>query len=261
MDFGSLDLGLISNLQLLSNDENTDPLIILKCLSQLIFCIIKQMSQLPFLLNNFQKEICEKMNIEQQNIHDEIKLLDERITQSHKKLKQIQKYVNSQIPIDFESNIFKASREGKLASVRWLIEKENINKNIRVENADYNLQFYEDDTPIHIATKNGHLSIVNYLIEKQNVDINIKGFYDKTPLHNACELGNLLIANYLVSNGANIEAKDEDEKTPLHLASKWGHTNVVKYLVYQGANKNAKNKNGHTPYDIAFDDKIKNILI
>ena len=32
-------------------------------------------------------------------------------------------------PKDYEPNIFKACKEGKLTSVQWLIEKENVDKN------------------------------------------------------------------------------------------------------------------------------------
>ena len=40
-----------------------------------------------------------------------------------------------------------------------------------------------DDSIIHIATENGHLPIVQYLIEKQNMDKIIKGWDDYTPLN------------------------------------------------------------------------------
>ena len=172
-------------------------------------------------------------------------------------------------PEDYESDIFKACKEGKLASVQWLIEKEKEDKNKRVEQNNNILDIYKGYTPIHIASKNGYLSIVQYLIEKQNVDKVIKGNYEYTPLHYACWKGFLPIIEYLLSKGADIEAKDEDEWTPLHFASNYGKTDVVKYLVSQGANKNSKNKDEKTPYDLACSgygadksqkDEIRNIL-
>ena len=54
-------------------------------------------------------------------------------------------------PNDFEPDIIKASILGKLSSVQWLIEKENIDKNTRVEEDDILYGFYKGDTPIHIA--------------------------------------------------------------------------------------------------------------
>ena len=67
-------------------------------------------------------------------------------------------------PTDYEPDIFKACKEGKLTSVQWLLEKENEDKIKKIDS---------NNTPIHIASQNGHLSIVQYLIEKQNVDKDI----------------------------------------------------------------------------------------
>ena len=154
-------------------------------------------------------------------------------------------------PKDFDSNLFRACKKGKLTSVQWLIEKEGINKN---EKDKYN------DAPIHIASKNGHLSIVQYLIEKQNVYKDIVGRYGKTPLHYACQKGHFNVVEYLISKGADIDAKDEDEWGLLHYASFNGRTDIVQYLVSKGANKNTKSKSGRTPYDLAKKEEIRNIL-
>ena len=85
----------------------------------------------------------------------------------------------------WKSDIFKACKEGKLTSIQWLIDKENVDKNLRVE--DYKNDLLKDDTPIHIASKNDHLQIVHYLIQKQNIDKDIKGNGEYTLLHCACE--------------------------------------------------------------------------
>ena len=102
-------------------------------------------------------------------------------------------------PTDYEPDVFQACKEGKVTSVQWLIEKENINKN----NTDY-----KDDPPIHVASEYGHLPIVQYLIEKQKVDKDIKGNEGKTALHFASEKGHLPIVEYLIYKGANLESKD-----------------------------------------------------
>ena len=151
-------------------------------------------------------------------------------------------------PEDFESDIFKACKEGKLLSVQWLIEKENIDKYIRVEKRDYKFDLYEDDTPIHIASKYGHLPLVQYLIEKQNVDKDIKGYYEKTPLHYACEKGHLPIADYLISKGAYINTKDKFGSYVIHSASKGGLLPIVQYLIEkQNIDKDIKGFMNKTP--------------
>ena len=160
-------------------------------------------------------------------------------------------------PEDFEPDIFKACRDGKLSSVQWLIEIENVDKNKKLE-SDYMIEKnYTDDTPIHIASKHGHLPIVQYLIEKQNVDINIFGHFNNRPISSACISGHLHIVEYLISKGADIQIPGW---SPLHLASQYGHMDIVKYLISKGANKNAKNQDGNTPYDVAYYYTIRNIL-
>ena len=150
-------------------------------------------------------------------------------------------------PIDFEPDIFKTCKEGKLSSVQWLTEKEKGKLDIKVEKSNEELEIYKDDTPIHIATQNGHLQIVQYLIEQQNVDKEIKGFKDKKPLHYACEMGHLPIVEYLLSKGANIDAKDNRGGTPLHYACEYYQLDVVLYLLSKGANIEAKDSLGWTP--------------
>ena len=145
------------------------------------FCNLhKERNQLPdkdfeYELQQKEKEI-EKLR---HQIHDN--LSSQPKEEKSKKFPPI-----TEKPIDFESDIFKACKEGKLTSVQWLIEKEKEDKNKRVEKSNYELKFYENETPIHIASENGHLPIVQYLIEKQNVDKDIKGFLERTPLHYAC---------------------------------------------------------------------------
>ena len=157
-------------------------------------------------------------------------------------------------PKDYEPDIFKACKEGKFSSVQWLLEKEHINKNVIKDK-------YHNDEPIHIAAQNGHLPIVQYLIEKQKVDKDIKGGYWKeTSLHYACENGRLPIVEYLISKGANINVKDINGSTPLHYAAYFGATEIVEFLLAKGANKNVLDNKGKTPYDLAANAKIRFIL-
>ena len=55
--------------------------------------------------------------------------------------------------------------------------------------------------------------------------------------------GHLPIVQYLVEKEANLEAKNGFDATPLRLASRFGHLTIVHYLVEIGANLEAKNKN------------------
>ena len=268
------------------------------------FAILELFTNCP-ILNHFCRLHKDKQQLPEKDYEYELNQKDseiEKLKQQNKELqsKQNSKSTSNFVPIlekpkDLESDIFKACREGKLTSVQWLIEKCHIDKNKRVVTVDFKLGFFQDDTPIHIASLRGHLPIVEYLIEKQNVSPYIKGSigqtplhdacskghlpivqyliekknvnpnvqknYEKTSLHDACEKGHLHIVEYLISKGSKIEAKETYYgRTPLHNASYWGHTKVVKYLVSKGANKQARDKDGKTPYDLARNDEIKEIL-
>jgi len=70
-------------------------------------------------------------------------------------------------------------------------------------------------TPLHEAAANGHLCVVEYLVN-QNADINAKNskvvvfFCCYTPLHLAADNGFLSVVEYLVYKKAEINAKDND---------------------------------------------------
>ena len=70
-------------------------------------------------------------------------------------------------------------------------------------------------------------------------------------LHCAAWNGHLAVVQYLVEQGADKEAKDNAGDTALHLAAYAGELAVVQYLVEQGADKEAKNKQGNKPLDDA----------
>ena len=133
-------------------------------------------------------------------------------------------------PKDLECDIFKACKNGKLSSIRYLIEIEGIDKNIKVPHD--NIMFLKDYQPIHIACKNGHLDIVEYLIKKANVDVETHGCYEETALMTACFYGHLDIVKYLIEEAhANKEAHDILNRTPLGRSCESGNLLLVQYLI------------------------------
>ena len=321
MDFSAKEIEYLSDFDNIISSECNNQLDILKTITKLMFCLFKQISQFQFVFAEMKKQIDQKTEESIEIIKQEIKTLDDNIKKEeiHQSISQIRQHINDienqKFPTlideierhkqelframdnnyvrkkEYEAPIFKACKEGELSSVQWLIEKENVDKNQKVEKPDQEYDFQRGDTPIHIACKNGHLQIVQYLIEKQMVDKEINNLLDIKPLHYACLYGHLPIVQYLISKGANVEGKDKLGSTPLHYACNGGHLAVVKYLVSRGAytidnygntplhsaarhgkidivrylisvgaNKQIKNNSDHTPYDLALNVETRSIL-
>jgi len=69
------------------------------------------------------------------------------------------------------------------------------------------------DSPLHYAAKNGHLSVVEYLVN-QKADINTlaSGCASGTPLHYAAENDHLSVVQYLINQKVDINSKDNSVK-------------------------------------------------
>ena len=68
-------------------------------------------------------------------------------------------------------------------------------------------------------------------------------------IHQATIDGKIALIRRELSNGANVNEKNEDGYTPLHLAVKSGHKRIVELLIAKGADVNAKDTRGATSLD------------
>ncbi|WP_294429470.1 ankyrin repeat domain-containing protein [uncultured Treponema sp.] len=155
------------------------------------------------------------------------------------------------------------------------------------------LRFNDGQTPLHIATIDGHTGIVDYILGEQTsvrtADIlaaqDISG---ATPLHEAVRYGRVDIARLLLAKGAKVNATDSIGKTPILLIipveaqdkiyplllkykasvtqkDMYGDTvlhvatmanapvNTLSLLVGNGALINERNKQGATPLFLAIE--------
>ena len=89
--------------------------------------------------------------------------------------------------------------------------------------------------PLHQAAINGNTSQIKLLLS-QGVDINAKDENTKTPLHYAVEADKIEVVKLLVEAGADIEA---EPWTPLYIAISNGYVVIAEYLIDHGANIHA----------------------
>ena len=109
---------------------------------------------------------------------------------------------------------------------------------------------------IHVAVRDGDLAGVQALLDasadaSSKLFIANSGLGKDTLLHIAARYGYKEIVELLISEGADVNAKDENSWTPLHFAARHGHKEVVELLIAKGADVNAKNNFEDTPLDVA----------
>ncbi len=103
-------------------------------------------------------------------------------------------------------------------------------------------------TPILLACKHGHLSIVRLLlragakIDDRDRDPKRQG----TPLHYAAWGGHLDIVQWLLGQGASLSELDIVGNTALLYAVYGGHRHVVEDLITRGRSLNERNSKNHT---------------
>ncbi|WP_010598281.1 ankyrin repeat domain-containing protein [Rickettsiella massiliensis] len=115
-------------------------------------------------------------------------------------------------------------------------------------------------TPLNLAAENGHLAVVEALIEN-GAQVNVQDIFGRTPLHWAAENGHVGVVEKLIENGANVDSKDiSSDKTPLHWAAQNGHLAVIEKLIAHGAQVDIEDKYGRTALDLAEDNSQLEIV-
>ena len=116
-----------------------------------------------------------------------------------------------------------------------------------------------DETPLVIASRNGHLAVVRYLVE-QGAYINITDSDGTTPLIWASIHGHVGVVRYLSEKGANRDKADNEGRTPLHYAAQNGGLATTKLLMAYGADLNARSNNGQLPIDVTRNEEIRQAI-
>ena len=119
------------------------------------------------------------------------------------------------------------------------------------------LRFNDGQTPLHIATIDGHTGVVDYILNEQTSvrTVDLLGAQDisgATALHEAVRYGRVDIARLLLSHGANVNAMDSIGKTPILLIiPSVAQQALYPLLLQHKANVNQKDMYGDTVLHVA----------
>ena len=89
-------------------------------------------------------------------------------------------------------------------------------------------------TPLYMASREGHVKVVEMLISKGAV-VNDTDENGDSPLYLAAYYGHVEVVEILIKNGAIVNEDNMTEFTPLFAASRNGHKKVVQLLLSKGA--------------------------
>ncbi|XP_040896288.1 CARD- and ANK-domain containing inflammasome adapter protein [Toxotes jaculatrix] len=110
-----------------------------------------------------------------------------------------------------------------------------------LEDTNINTVSSSNETVLHVAAKNGHLSVTELLIHK-GARLDLQDNHGHTALHSAASRGHTEIVRALIRAGAPIYTLDMHGRTPIHLAAENEHLDSVKVLVKE----EAKQSESHT---------------
>lgn len=136
------------------------------------------------------------------------------------------------------SGLYLALRDSSLKAAQALIDWPKTNVEIRTR---------QDESPLMMACLKGHLELARKLIAR-DADVNKTGW---TPLHYAATNGHVAIIELLLEQHAYIDAESPNGTTPLMMAAHYGSPAAVKVLLEAGADPKLKNQLGLTAIDFA----------
>ncbi|KAF6018027.1 ZDHHC17 [Bugula neritina] len=131
----------------------------------------------------------------------------------------------------------KATQYGSLERVQELLE----------QGADVNELDSDGVSPLHWAAINNRKEIASIYIGNGAVIDKYGGTLNSTPLHWATRQGHLPMMVQLIKAGADPTAVDGEGYQCIHLATMFGHSKIVAYLAAKGFDVDTPDNNGMTP--------------
>jgi ankyrin repeat protein len=127
-------------------------------------------------------------------------------------------------PADDRSDLSLAIRQGNLALVRTIVEKNRA----LVKSADDS-----GFTPLHIAATAGRVDIITYMLDR-GADIEARTAGGQTPLFQTVPLVGSRAFELLLSRGADLYARDNEGRSILQFALSWRRLTMVDLILSRG---------------------------
>ena len=101
---------------------------------------------------------------------------------------------------------------------------------------DVNLKDPRGNTALHFAATNGHLEVVEYLINELKCDINVQNNIQNTPLIWAAFNGQRKVSEFLIEKGADVDIRNENNKKASEVAFDNGFYDLSELLISKETN-------------------------
>ena len=135
-------------------------------------------------------------------------------------------------------DIFSACRFGRIDDVRRLLQETPAPRAAETD--------YPRATPITLAVENGHVAVVQFLVDN-GVPLSTSDRQSESLAHLAAKHGHLDVLKLLSRNELLIDAKDEAGASLLHAAAYASRPEIARYLISKGADVNATDFSRETP--------------
>uniref|UniRef100_A0A8C5EPJ6 Si:ch211-272n13.3 n=1 Tax=Gouania willdenowi TaxID=441366 RepID=A0A8C5EPJ6_GOUWI len=135
--------------------------------------------------------------------------------------------------------VHKAASVGDLTKLKQLAKKNDINQLDK-----------ENRTALHIACANGHVELVQFLVESK-AKLDLCDNQNRSALMKAVQCQHERCVSILLENHANPNLVDINGNTALHLAANIPSVSTAVLLLQYDAEINSQNKEGFTPLMVA----------